>query len=396
MSSVKPVLLNVSNIPWVPKQLKRNQAIFTSLLQGGVFERGVYVNPPRVSHASTLHGRAPQVAVQDISGVPDGATVVDVHFTLPFTWRRPVLQWSARRLAAQLSKGVLEGRPYVLWMNSLHQMSIALGGALAGGATRRVFDSSDDFTAWEEGDDRVAVVDGLRTVLGYVDTVVCMNDAVADSIRHPSRLVFENCTDFESFQRVPADLSLPPWIPKPAGTRIVGFTGGLNQGRVDFLLLEKLFLRFPDVRFLFAGYTNTASVDAFLARFPNVTFVGLVPYDRLPALIRAFDVAIVPHLDNDYTRGNDLLKVLDYFACGVPVVTTDSSNVRKYAGACAIASSHDEFIGFVSGLLDGRFAHDPEPGRRIASSRTWSLRVPELARQVLPELVASRDLVGSR
>lgn len=396
MSAGKPVLLNISNIAWIPKQLKRNQAIFTSLMQSGVFDRGVYVNPPRISQASALGRRAPQAVVQDASDTPDGVTVVDVHFSLPFTWKRPVFRWSARRIAAQLFEGVLEERPYVLWMNSLHQMSVALGSVLAGGATRRIFDASDDFTAWEKGDDRKAIVGNLRTVVELVDTVVCVNQAVADGIRHPSRIVFENCTDFESFQRVPEDFSLPPWIPKPAGTQIIGFTGGLNKGRVDFPLLEALFLRFPNARFLFAGYTNNASVDAFLARFPNVTFAGLVPYDRLPAVIRAFDVAIVPHLDNEYTRGNDLLKVLDYFACGVPVVTTNSSNVGKYAGACKIASSHEEFIGLVGDVLEGRLPHDPEPGRRIAESRTWTHRVPELARQLFPEMAGARDLVGSR
>lgn len=378
------VLLNVSNLRWVPKQKKRNQAIFLELLRGGWFESGIFVNPPLVPGAARWRGRLPRAEVREVPDRPAGVSIVDVHFPLPLTWRQPVVDWSSRRIAGQLMSDILGGKPYVLWMNSVQPLSGLLAQILAAGATRCIFDASDDFTSFEG-----VSADTLDAVLGYVDTVVCVNDAVAAGIQHPSRITFENCTDFDSFQRVPPGFSLPPWVPKPAGTQIIGFIGGLNQGRVDFELLDTLLRRFAHARFLFAGYTNNPKVEQFLAGFANVTHLGLIAYDQLPAVIRTFDVAIVPHLDNEHTRGNDLLKVLDYFACGVPVVTTDVSNVRKYAGACHIAATHDEFVGFVEGILSGRTSHDPAPGQRFAMARTWAARVPELARQIFPELTAA-------
>jgi hypothetical protein len=89
-------------------------------------------------------------------------------------------------------------------------------------------------------------------------------------------------------------------------------------------------------------------------------------------------VAIVPHLDNANTRGNDLLKVLDYFACGVPVVTTRCSNVSKYGEACRIVATHEDFIDAVEQILRGESVPDPALGIAIARSRTWDRQVQDL------------------
>jgi hypothetical protein len=111
-----------------------------------------------------------------------------------------------------------------------------------------------------------------------------------------------------------------------------------------------------------------------------------VAYDKLPTVIRSFDIAIVPHLDNAHTRGNDLLKILDYCACGVPVVTTNCSNVSRYGNACYIEHDHDSFVNRVAQLMSGRADHDPAPGYAVVQERDWSVQVPRLAATLFPEL----------
>ncbi len=379
-------LVNLSNLPWVGKRMKRNQAIFHYLLQNGAFDSGLYVQPPIVCNLSgkqmwalphahlvteTLVGRAPVRVVQPV-------------YTLPFTWRAPVRVLSASLIARSLWAGSSRSRPYALWMNSIDPLSVEIGARLAPAAATRVFDSSDDFVEFEaEGFRRERAAASLARTLKLVDKVLCVNGNVGDKLDHPNKRVFENCTVFENFQSVRPSWSLKPHFPKPAGSKYVGFAGGLNRMRVDMGLLRLLFERLPTCRFIFVGYTNDQSLLAELGRFPNTAFVPEVPYDELPMVIRSFDVAIVPHLDNENTRGNDLLKVLDYFACGVPVVSTRCSNVGRYAGACRIAESHEDFVEAVEGLISARLVHDPEPGLRIARKRDWSAQVPHLVPWVL-------------
>ena len=154
--------------------------------------------------------------------------------------------------------------------------------------------------------------------------------------------------------------------------------GGLHDGRADEQLLHRLIEATPDAIFLFVGYTNSAELLGRLQQHPNVAVHPAVPYRELPNVIRSFDVAIVPHLVNEFTHGNDLLKVLDYLACGVPCVSTDCSNVRKYGAAVSVAETADQFVATVHAFLEGR-QHDPQLGLAVARDASWERRVPDLA-----------------
>jgi teichuronic acid biosynthesis glycosyltransferase TuaH len=268
---------------------------------------------------------------------------------------------------------------YVLWMNSIEELSVALARELAPLSYRRIFDSSDDFVEFESADvERAKARQSLATVLRLTDRVIAVNEHLLGKLEHSQKRVFHNCTDFQNFQQRLSDWSLRPYIPKPQGTKYIGYVGGLLNLRADFELLQLLFVRFPAYQFLFVGYTNSPSIGQWLKQYPNVAFIPEVPYDRLPTIIRTFDVAIIPHLDNENTRGNDLLKLLDYFSCGVPIVSTRCSNVENYKDACWIADSHEEFAALIERLTKGDLLHDPALGLQIARERSWEYHVPSL------------------
>jgi glycosyltransferase involved in cell wall biosynthesis len=373
------LLINVSNLEWVPERLKRNQAIFTYLLRTGTFDAGAYIAPSKVHNISTnQEWRLP--FAKSMGAVEDGAAkVFEPVFTLPLTWREPILSKSAKCIAASLRKQFIQDRPYVLWMNSISPLAVALSAQLAANAKLRIFDSSDDFVAFEEpGPKQDALTISLNRVLSLADRVLCVNQHVHDILPHRQKLVFSNCTDFQNFHRPQSAFTMPTLFPKVPGKRYIGFSGGLNRIRVDLDLLKRLFLQFPDDQFIFVGYTNDPALNDWLRGFPNTAFIPEVPYTVLPSIIRSFDVAIVPHLDNENTRGNDLLKILDYFASGVPVVTTRCSDVDQYAGACVIADDHQSFVDAIDGILKGSLAVNTSLAATIAKSRTWEMHVPTL------------------
>jgi glycosyltransferase involved in cell wall biosynthesis len=195
---------------------------------------------------------------------------------------------------------------------------------------------------------------------------------------HRNGRVFLNATDFANFQKHDPSYRLGTVLPKRPGQKIVGFHGGLHVGRVDEQLLDALIVASPDATFLFVGYSNSTELVARLSARPNVVIHPAVPFKDLPNVIKSFDVAIIPHEVNEHTRGNDLLKVNDYLASGVPIVSTDVSNVRRHGAAIQVASTHAEFIAKVRGFLDGA-PHDPAPGLAAAEAKSWHRAVPELA-----------------
>jgi glycosyltransferase involved in cell wall biosynthesis len=369
------VLLNLSNVPWVSGRLKRNQAIFCHLLQGeSTLSAGVFVNPPVIATAPRKyvpHARLQVSATEELSGKQ--LSILQPYYSLP-DWYVPTLtvRW-ASLVTVKLLKHI-EGAPFWLWMNSAGKLQHGTALHLLRVATLRVFDSSDDFTAWEPPDYRVR----LQELVSRSDKLLCVNDHVAATFSHPDKRVFRNCTDFDNFQRRITAFRLEPWFPKPDGAVYIGFTGGINSTRADLPLLESVFRRFPDWRFLFVGYTDDPAFLRRLLSFPNVAFVAEQPYRELPEIIRAFDVAIVPHLDNATTRGNDLLKVLDYLACGVPVVSTSCSGVERYGDVLHVARTAEAFANAIEAFVTGAVRHDPRPGLRVAAAQNWKNKVPGL------------------
>jgi hypothetical protein len=215
---------------------------------------------------------------------------------------------------------------------------------------------------------------------------------------HHRTLAEDRLSELYGLQCIPKrgqQLSPKPVVPETRGGG-VRRVYRINETRADEPLLRLLFESFPQYQFLFVGYTDNPGFVQRLTRCPNVAFVPEIPYKQLPDLIRGFDVAIVPHQDNAVTRGNDLLKVLDYLACGVPVVSTRCSNVEEYAGALYVADSSERFIEQVKELVERRL-HDPVPGYAIARSRDWASQVPTLAAQLfapLPTTNASREVLS--
>jgi glycosyltransferase involved in cell wall biosynthesis len=371
------ILLNLSNLEWVPERLKRNQAMFQTLLdQAASLEEGVYYNPPKLAGEGRRKYFGCQRTVIEETKTPKGKRVRVVQATYNL-WHwytksgRALFAAGARDL---LLTELLGGKPYVLWVNSAARLQAALAMQLRNHAKKMICDWSDDFRAPRFG---MALPD-LERLTAAADHLICVNETVANAFIHPAKIVVRNGTDVSQFQSWDPGFSLPPILPKPAGRVYIGFTGGLHTTRVDRQLLETLFKAYPKAEFIFVGYTDSPELAKWIRSFPNAIFMKEVPYSQLTHIIHSFNVAIVPHLDNEYTRGNDLLKVLEYLACGVPVVATPTSDLAAYGNAICIARTPEEFVGAIEKIIEGRHRHDPVHGLGIVQKRTWDAQVSVL------------------
>jgi hypothetical protein len=145
---------------------------------------------------------------------------------------------------------------------------------------------------------------------------------------------------------------------------------------VDTGLLEYLLSAFPQFTFLFVGWVSEGLIGT-LAKYPNAQIVPEAPNEALGTVIRSFDAAIIPHRDNAITKGNDLLKLLDYNACAVPVVTTPISGAG--AGYTAlIASTKQDFADCVRACVEGNHNLNLAQGVEYARERSWETQVPKL------------------
>lgn len=368
------VLINLALMPWNDALKKRNQAIFTHLLADTeLFDKGFYVNPPL-----TLldYKRWPKGPI--FSGkVAGGRTFEIVRPLHPLLLSyRPLIREALAHSWAHYLRHRTGGEAYTLWINNVEGHSYYLAKALLPSATRSVLDLSDDFSTLSN--DPLLVRNRICKLSRIVQKVLAVNEHVANGVQHSDKRVFRNGTDYESFQVVDSNYTNVPHWPKPAGSRYIGFSGGLSRGKTDLMLLEKLFRAFPSHTFLFVGFVDDPSLKEHINSYANAHCVPAVPFRDLPSVIRTFDVAIIPHQLNERTKGNDLLKFMDYLASGVPIVATPCSGLEQHPQFAHLAATHDEFINAVRTVLCSTTPHDKEPGKRLALNRSWTVTVPQL------------------
>jgi glycosyltransferase involved in cell wall biosynthesis len=93
--------------------------------------------------------------------------------------------------------------------------------------------------------------------------------------------------------------------------------------------------------------------------------------------MNAFDVCIVPHLVNDFTESLSPLKLYEYLAAGLPIVSTPVSGFRDFPELVHLASGPQAFIEAVKVAL----AEPPEVRQRrrtVAAEHSWSARLDEI------------------
>jgi len=95
------------------------------------------------------------------------------------------------------------------------------------------------------------------------------------------------------------------------------YTGSVsNLKGVNFLVEAAKLL--PDVSFLVAGRITADFREATLPE--NVSLLGELPQEELPALLRAADVLLLPHPKGEYSQSP--MKLFEYMASGTPIVST--------------------------------------------------------------------------
>jgi hypothetical protein len=99
-------------------------------------------------------------------------------------------------------------------------------------------------------------------------------------------------------------------------------------------------------------------------------FLGRKPYEQLPAYCKYFDVGLIPFKISELTRAVNPIKLREYLAAGLPVVSTPLPEVLGYRGAVEAADTPDTFVA----ALEAARAAGSEARRRRSDSmarETW-------------------------
>lgn len=179
------------------------------------------------------------------------------------------------------------------------------------------------------------------------------------------------------YNGVDFDLFYQAFRPELPQRLVVGYVGTLDD-RMDMALCEQLFGDMPQVEFQFVGRVIHEKILNWPKIFPNVKLMGSFSTNELPFLMSEFSVGIIPFVENEFTRAIYPLKINEYLAAGIPVVSTQFTDLQEFADVAYLSSSAGEFNGYVLACL----MHPDEEMRSkgIAHARQcdWKARAKQL------------------
>jgi glycosyltransferase involved in cell wall biosynthesis len=126
---------------------------------------------------------------------------------------------------------------------------------------------------------------------------------------------------------------------------VAGYVGVIDE-RLDLDLIGGLATALPDWDIHMVGPVTKISEDS-VPTAPNITYLGKQPYERLPELMGAFDVALMPFPLDETTKSISPTKTLEYLAAGLPVVSTPVPDV--VAGFSALVDLREGPTAFAEG-----------------------------------------------
>jgi glycosyltransferase involved in cell wall biosynthesis len=239
-----------------------------------------------------------------------------------------------------------------------------------------LYNRSDRHSAFGEADqDAIAALE--QRLLRDADRVLYVSHALMDDERAmtDTRAVFlDHGVDVDHFQR--GDRRQMPADVRDLRGPVIGFFGGFDDYLVDLDLIATTARALPDATVLLIG--DASGSMRVVEAEPNVRWLGPRPYDDIPAYGSAFDVAIMPWLDNEWIRYANPIKLKEYLALGLAVVSTDFPEVRYYRDHVRIAAGADAFVAAVRETLADGGLGTPASRRAAVIDETWDARTTDL------------------
>ena len=287
---------------------------------------------------------------------------------------RSILRLNRRFLAGQVKKAMRK----LDFKNAVNIVFNPAAGMIAGrlGESELIYYCVDEYTAFTGASRGLKAIED--DLFQRADLVIVSAERLFESKKHFNKntFVIRHGTDWRHFRTA---LDPATEIPKEIADLphpIIGFHGLLADW-VDFELIKKVAGHFSHGSVVLIGKTavDAAQKIKILDGIANVHFLGRKPYSELPAYCKGFDVALNPFAINELTLAANPLKVREYLAAGLPVVSTDIPEVRVLED-CLVGTSHDDFIAKIESALA-----NPKPRAAVSDAvahESWESKIEEL------------------
>jgi glycosyltransferase involved in cell wall biosynthesis len=336
---------------------------------------------PRVhpSDLRTMWNKVCQIG-KGAQRVDDNITVV-TPFQIPMPGSRVARRFntlSVRRAVERVLEG-LPPRPTQLW-SFAPDVGDLVGRFNEELALYYCVDAFGEFPGY----DKALIERCERELLARTDVVIATSGPLYESKKqlHPNVHLVEHGVDYERLshavnEELPIPLELAS-LPRP----IIGYVGVVGEW-VDLDLLAALARSRPKASIVVIGPVLVPQGPC--AGLPNVHWLGERDHSSLPGYLRLFDVGLIPFKHVPLTRNANPIKLYEYLAAGVPVVSTGLPSVRPVTGSVWIADDAVRTMRCCEDALTRNTATDRHRRSQLMKSESWEARLERIS-----EIIESR------
>lgn len=371
--------------PW--DDIWRNRHHIMSLLARN--NQVLYVEPRYSARELCQRLRTRQVTLRalgrpSLTSVGPGLHVFCQPWYAPMFGREPLKGWSQglRALALRRAMTRLHMRESILWLIRPDMDDVP--GCC--GERFLVYHIVDEYSGYAglDAERAAVVVERERALIRRADLVLVTSEELLKrkSGINPYTYWVPNAVDYERFARAAADRKPPadiaglarPWL---------GYVGAIND-KLDLDLLVQIADCHTDGTLVLVGPVRVSTPDgqrgiAALQARPNVRLVGRVPVDQVAVYMAVCDVGLLPYRDNEWTKNIDPLKLYEYLACGLPVVSTDIPAVRAVSDLVYVAKDSVEFLRATRAVMAQDCTAVRLARQQLAAQNTWAQRVERIS-----------------
>ena len=247
-----------------------------------------------------------------------------------------------------------------------------------------VFHAYDSYAGQAGWDDGKALFQAA--LVTHANLITASSEAIARYLGDPRVRVLPNGADVDAFTDA-GNLAEPPdlkALPRPR----LGYVGAINR-KVDLKLIADVASDRPEWQWVLVGRMERAelvsdpNLTEHFARcevLPNVHFVGQKNRLEVPAYVGHMDINTMCYRvdGNGWWKAIYPLKLHEYLAVGLPVISTPVESVLPFKDVVKIAKNANEWIEGVSCYLASENAQQRQMQIATARANSWDSRVSQL------------------
>ncbi|MBT1701678.1 glycosyltransferase [Chryseosolibacter indicus] len=195
-----------------------------------------------------------------------------------------------------------------------------------------------------------------------------------------------NAANFELFNKAVTDKTIYKKLDGIEG-KVMGYLGNIER-RTDFELLRRVLDQLPEWQLVLAGPVERQYVPVEIFEHKRIHFIGPVPHEEAPSVVRRFDVALIPFKCDEVSQGIYPLKLFEYMAAGKPVVSTNFNPdvLSELNEVVHVAETEEQFADFVLLAYATDSQEKMEKRIQIAAQNTWEQRAQLFSSYLIKEL----------